>query len=84
MIVGLAIQMNISNIFRGCHGIRAAVLTRWIKVSDFDEGEVVDISWRTTKILTKDNSILSFPNSTVSEGQIKITILRCQSLVRQF
>ena len=43
----------------------------WIKVSDFDEGEVVDISWRTTKILTKDNSILSFPNSTVSEGQIK-------------
>ena len=27
MIVGLAIQMNISNIFRGCDGIRAAVST---------------------------------------------------------
>ena len=73
MIVGLAIQMNISNIFSGV----AMALEQpfqpgdWIKVSDFDEGEVVDISWRTTKILTKDNSILSFPNSTVSEGQIK-------------
>ena len=73
MIIGLAIQMNIANIFSGI----AMALEQpfkpgdWIKVSNFDEGEVIDISWRTTKVLTIDNNIISFPNSTVSEGQIK-------------
>ena len=32
----------------------------WIKINNHDEGEVVDISWRTTKILTEDNSLIRF------------------------
>ena len=59
MIIGLAIQMNISNIFSGVAMAMEQPFKPgdWVKVSNYDEGEVIDISWRTTKILTEDNSL---------------------------
>lgn len=72
MIIGLAIQINISNIFSGIainveHPFRVG---DWVQIGKFDEGKVVDITWRTTRILTRMGCILSIPNSVASESPI--------------
>ena len=70
MIIGLAIQINISNIFSGI-AINLERLFRvddWIKVGDYDEGKVLDITWRTTRIKTRHENILYIPNSIVAES----------------
>ncbi|MCI5132612.1 MAG: hypothetical protein D3904_14135, partial [Candidatus Electrothrix sp. EH2] len=49
MIIGLAIQMNISNIFSGIAISieRPFRIGDWVKIGD-QEGKVVDMTWRTT------------------------------------
>ncbi|MBF0301500.1 MAG: ABC transporter substrate-binding protein [Desulfamplus sp.] len=73
MIIGLAIQINISNIFSGIaiNIERPFRIGDWIKLNDKFEGKVVDITWRTTRIHTPANNILSVPNSMASEAVIQ-------------
>ncbi len=72
MIIGLAIQINISNIFSGIiinieHPFRVG---DWIKIDPLEEGKVVNITWRTTRIQTRDGNILSIPNSKAAEAVV--------------
>jgi len=73
MIIGLGVQMNLSNIFSGI----ALNLERpfrtgdWVKIGDYEEGQVMDISWRATRIRTRDTAIIHVPNGLVSESNIK-------------
>ncbi|ETR74442.1 MAG: MscS Mechanosensitive ion channel [Candidatus Magnetoglobus multicellularis str. Araruama] len=73
MIIGLGIQMNLSNIFSGI----ALNIERpfrpddWVKIGDYDEGKVLDVSWRATRIQTRDTAIIHIPNGVVSESNIK-------------
>ncbi len=72
MIIGLAIQINISNIFSGI-AINLETpfrLNDWVKIGSFDEGKVMDITWRSTHIRTRDGCILNIPNSLASESVI--------------
>jgi len=71
-IIGLAIQMNLSNIFSGIALSieRSFRVGDWVKIGPFDEGIVVDMNWRVTQIQTRNKSILSLPNSTVSSSDI--------------
>lgn len=72
MIIGLAIKINISNIFSGI----ALNIERPFRVGDMvkfgnnTKGRVIDVNWRTTRIKTADDSICSIPNSTASETVI--------------
>ena len=72
MIVGLAIQVNISNVFAGI----ALNLDRpfrtgdWVLIANYEEGIVFDITWRATRLKTRNGCILCIPNSEVSENQI--------------
>ncbi|MBF0228016.1 MAG: ABC transporter substrate-binding protein [Desulfamplus sp.] len=73
MIIGLAIQINISNIFSGI-AINLESPFRigdWIKINDSIEGKVIDITWRTTRIQTVGNNIISVPNSMASESIVQ-------------
>jgi len=72
MIIGLAIQINISNIFSGIaiNIERPFRLGDWVQIGDFEEGKIVDITWRSTRILTRKECILSIPNSMASESPI--------------
>jgi branched-chain amino acid transport system substrate-binding protein len=89
MIIGLAIQINISNVFSGIviNLERPFRVNDWIKIQlgkVFHEGKVVDITWRTTRLLTKDGYILSIPNSVASESVVhnyNYTEELCQSFV---
>jgi len=72
MIIGLAIQINISNIFSGIalNMERPFGIGDWVKVDDYNEGKVLDITWRTTRLMTRDDCILSIPNSVASESVV--------------
>lgn len=72
MIIGLAIQINISNIFSGIaiNIERPFRIGDWVQIGKFDEGEIVDITWRTTRLKTRADCILSIPNSMASESPI--------------
>ncbi len=73
LIIGLALQMNLANIFSGIaiNVERPFRIDDWVKIGSFKEGKVSDINWRTTKVSTRDGTILSIPNNQVSESYIE-------------
>ncbi len=73
MIIGLAIQINISNIFSGIalNIERPLRVGDWVKIGDFEEGKVLDINWRATRLHMRDGSTFSIPNSLASETTIR-------------
>jgi len=72
MIIGLAIQMNISNIFSGIalSVERPFRIGDWVRVSG-NEGKVIDMTWRTTRIQTAEQTVLSIPNSAASDAIVE-------------
>ncbi|MCI5209709.1 MAG: mechanosensitive ion channel family protein, partial [Candidatus Electrothrix sp. ATG2] len=72
MIVGLAIQMNISNIFSGIAISieRPFRIGDWVKIGE-REGKVIDMTWRTTRIMTRAGNILGIPNTMASESLVE-------------
>jgi small conductance mechanosensitive channel len=87
LAIGFAAQQTLANIFSG-FGIFIDDLYRkghWIKINEH-YGEVLEISLRTTKIRTLDNTVISVPNSTVSTSPIvnfsEQGILRVTTTVR--
>jgi branched-chain amino acid transport system substrate-binding protein len=72
MIIGLAIQMNISNVFSGIAISieRPFRIGDWVKIGD-QEGKVIDMTWRTTRILTRSGNILGIPNTLASESVVE-------------
>ncbi|MCP4352560.1 MAG: ABC transporter substrate-binding protein [Desulfobacterales bacterium] len=73
MIIGLAVQMNIANIFSGIaiNLERPFEIGHWIKIGTHSEGKVIDINWRATRVLTRDDTVLTIPNSQASESPIE-------------
>jgi len=72
MIIGLAVQMNLSHVFSGIalNLERSLRIGDWVKIGSFDEGIVVNMNWRVTQIKTRRGYILNIPNSTVSNSDI--------------
>ena len=69
MIVGLAVQANIANVFSGI----ILNIERPFKVGDYVKinniiGQVKDITWRTTRLESNDGPMVSLANSKVSES----------------
>ena len=72
MIIGLAIQANIANVFSGI----VLNLERPFQVGDFIKvdnvfGRVSDITWRTVRIESLDGPVVSLTNGKVSEAKIE-------------
>lgn len=72
-IIGLAIQINISNVFAGL----AINLEKTFKVGDYIEipskrlmGYVIDINWRATRIRTRSGNVIVIPNSDINNETI--------------
>ena len=75
MILGLALQSNLVNVFSGI----AISLEKPFKIGDrikmnFDAGPVVgrviDMNWRSTKIRTGEETVVSMPNGTLANANI--------------
>lgn len=72
LAVALALQDTLSNFFSGFHIILAKQIKigDYIKLSTGEEGYVVDINWRTTKIRMLPNNIILIPNSKLAQSII--------------
>ena len=65
-IVGFAMQLNLSNMFAAIaiNIDRPFTVGDWIGYKDI-EGEVIKISWRATKIKTRNQNLVSIPNRSI-------------------
>ncbi|MBF0554930.1 MAG: mechanosensitive ion channel [Nitrospirae bacterium] len=72
MVIGLALQDTLTNLIAGVvlHIETPFRINDWIRVKDTD-CKVIEINWRTTKLLTHSNDYLVIPNGNI----IKDTIL---------
>ena len=71
VVVGFALQDTLGNLFAGL-AIQIEKPFRvghWIQVGD-REGQVQEITWRATKLRTKDGQFLIVPNSVISKEPI--------------
>jgi small-conductance mechanosensitive channel len=69
LAVALALQDTLSNFFAGVHIILAKQIRigDYIKLESGEEGYVVDINWRTTKIRMLPNNIILIPNAKLAQ-----------------
>ncbi len=70
LAVALALQETLSNFFAGVH----LLISQPFRVGDFvkletgQEGRVVDIGWRSTKLLMPPNNIVIVPNNKMAQS----------------
>ncbi len=71
LVLGLALQDVLSNLIAGVTLSVEKPLRKddWVVIGG-KEGKVVEITWRTTKIVTRRNDYLIFPNRLVAEGEV--------------
>lgn len=75
-VVGLALQDTLKNVFAGItvsleKDLRQGdyVIVRPNLINELS-GQIVEIGWRSTKILTKDNNVLIIPNSSFVQNEL--------------
>jgi small-conductance mechanosensitive channel len=72
LAVALALQDTLANLFAGIH----ILLEKPFRVGDFvrlesgQEGQVVDITWRTTRIRTLQNNLVVLPNGKLAQSTL--------------
>jgi len=70
LAVALALQDTLSNLFSGFH----IILAKQVKIGDYvkldtgEEGYVIDINWRTTKIKMLPNNVILIPNEKLTKA----------------
>jgi potassium efflux system protein len=72
LIVGLAVQANIANVFAGIvlSAERPFAIGDVIETEGHGVARVTDMTWRTTRMVTPTNLEISVPNSAIAEGFI--------------
>jgi small-conductance mechanosensitive channel/CRP-like cAMP-binding protein len=68
IVIGLALQDTLGNVFAGLalQMERPFKVGDWISFGQF-EGVVHDVSWRATQFRTRNNDLVTVPNSTISK-----------------
>jgi len=71
LVLGLALQPILSNFFAGLviSVERPFRINDWIRVGEH-EGRVVNITWRTTHLRTRDNDNLVIPNGKLADERV--------------
>lgn len=71
-ILGFALQSTLNDLFSG---IALSVdkpfhIGEWIELEDKTVGQVIDLTWRSTRLKTFSNTLLSIPNSVMAKSAI--------------
>lgn len=71
-VLALSLQETIKNLFTGLWINTERVVTKgdWIKIAD-REGQVLEVTWRTTRLLTKEGDCIYLPNRMLAEGVLE-------------
>lgn len=72
IIVGLALQSTLSDVFSGIvlNTTKPYQLDDWISI-DGTEGKVIEIDWRATYLLTSQGSTVIIPNSVAAKTKVQ-------------
>ncbi|MCP4753963.1 MAG: ABC transporter substrate-binding protein [Proteobacteria bacterium] len=72
MVIGLAIQMNISNIFSGIaiNLERPYRVGDWVTIGSSKEGRVINMTWRATHLSDRIGCVIVIPNAKAAESII--------------
>lgn len=73
MILGLAIQVNLSNVISGIalHAEQTFKVGDWVKIGTEEAPfQVLDIGWRAVRLMKNDGTTLHIPNNKVGESAI--------------
>ncbi len=70
LAVALALQDTLSNLFAGLHILveKSIRMGDFIKLESGQEGYVMDISWRTTRIRMLPNNVVVIPNNKLAQS----------------
>ena len=71
IVIGLAVQDVLSNLLAGLvlSVDQPFKIGDWVHIAD-TEGEVVQVSWRTTKVRSFENDYIDLPNSLIARSNI--------------
>ncbi len=71
VVIGLALQDTLGNLFAGVaiNLDRPFSIGDWVEV-DGKKGQVLEITWRATKILTRQHQLIVVPNSQIAKVHI--------------
>jgi len=72
LAVALALQGTLANLFAGVHLLadRAVEPGHWIRLDTGQEGAVIKIGWRSTRIRTQGNVVIIVPNAKLVDSVI--------------
>ena len=70
LALALALQDTLANFFAGVHILAEEPISvgHFIRLSSGEEGTVIDIGWRTTRVRTGSNNIIVIPNTRITSG----------------
>ena len=73
LAVALALQDTLGNFFAGINILASRQIIRgdYIRLDSGQEGKVIEINWRTTKIRELSNSVITIPNTKISSAIVK-------------
>jgi small-conductance mechanosensitive channel len=71
IIVGLAVQSTLGDVFSGIvlNATKPFRVDDWIRIDDV-EGKVIEIDWRSTRLLTSEGSTAVVPNAVAAKTRI--------------
>lgn len=71
-VLALSLQETIKNLFTGLWINTERIVAKgdWIKIAD-REGQVMDVTWSTTRLLTKEDDCIYLPNRMLAEGALE-------------
>jgi small-conductance mechanosensitive channel/CRP-like cAMP-binding protein len=69
VVIGLAVQDTLGNLFSGLalQTERAFQVGDWVRMGEH-EGAITDLTWRSTKIRTRDNDLIVIPNGIIAKN----------------
>ncbi len=72
LAVALGLQETLANLFAGLHLLIEKPIRPgdFIKLESGEEGQVVDIGWRSTRIRMRPNNMIIMPNSKLAQSRI--------------
>ncbi len=72
LAVALALQDTLANLFAGIHILveKSVRVGDAVRLESGQEGSVLDITWRTTRIRTLQNNIVVIPNNKLSQSVV--------------
>lgn len=70
-LIALSLQETLKNLFTGIWINTERVVAKgdWVNIAG-KEGRVMDVTWRTTRLLTFSNDYIYLPNKLLSEGHV--------------